>query len=145
MCLLSIALSSAPPCVAECSTSRARHLRLRYHPRGRERRSQVDQATIGLVTIGQSPRPDIREGYKAVLGPMPIIEAGALAGPAPAEVRDLSPAVDDVPLVTLAHGDEVRIGKRAVTPLLQRAIDRVVAAGASVVAVLCTGHFEGLT
>lgn len=105
----------------------------------------MQRAAIGLVTIGQSPRPDIREGYEAVLGPSRIIEAGALDGLTPAEVRDLSPTADDIPLVTLAHGDEVRIGKRVITPLLQRAIARVVAEGASVVAVLCTGHFEGLT
>ena len=40
--------------------------------------------------------------------------------------------------------DEVRIGKRSVTPLLQSAIDHVVAGGAAIVVVLCTGHFEGL-
>lgn len=102
--------------------------------------------TLGLVTIGQSPRPDIHETYAAVLGPTArIVEAGALDGLASAEIRALAPAGDDIPLVTLAHDEEVRIGKVAITPLINQAIARAVAHGASVVAVLCTGHFEGLT
>lgn len=101
---------------------------------------------LGLVTIGQSPRPDIRGTYQAVLGDaVRIVEAGALDGLSVDEIAALAPADDDVPLVTLAHGGEVRIGKRAITPLLQRAIDTVVAHGADVVAVLCTGHFAGLS
>lgn len=99
----------------------------------------------GLVTIGQSPRPDIRATYASILGAaVRIIEAGALDGLDRAAVQSLCPAGDDTPLVTLFAGDEVRIGKRCITPLLQRGIDGVVAAGAAVVVVLCTGHFEGL-
>lgn len=102
--------------------------------------------TLGLVTIGQSPRPDIAETFAAVIGPAArIIEAGALDHLAARDVEAFAPIQGDVPLVTLAHGDEVRIGKRAVTPLIQRAISRVVAGGVSVVALLCTGHFEGLS
>jgi protein AroM len=102
-------------------------------------------SALGLITIGQSPRLDIRPTYEAVLGfAMPIIEAGALDGLEAAAVTTLTPTDDDVPLVTLANDREVRIGKRAITPLLQRAIDRTVAEGAQVIVVLCTGHFEGL-
>lgn len=100
---------------------------------------------LGLVTIGQSPRLDIRPTYEAVLGfAVPIIEAGALDGLDAAAVAALKPNEDDVPLVTLAHGREVRIGKRAITPRLQQVIERTVAEGAQVIVVLCTGHFEGL-
>lgn len=103
-------------------------------------------ALLGLVTIGQSPRPDIRATYEAVLGDAArILEAGALDGLTLDDVAMLAPRDTDIPLVTLAHGDEVRIGKQAITPLLQRAIDAVVADGATVVAVLCTGHFDGLS
>jgi protein AroM len=100
---------------------------------------------LGLVTIGQSPRLDIRPTYEAVLGfAVPIIETGALDGLEAAAVAGFAPEDDDIPLVTLANGHEVRIGKRAITPLLQQAIDRTVAEGAQVIVVLCTGHFEGL-
>jgi protein AroM len=106
----------------------------------------VTSATLGLVTIGQSPRPDICRTYAAVIGgDVRIIEAGALDGLTAREIDALAPAQGDTPLVTLAHGEEVRIGKAAITPLLQRAITRGVEGGASVVVVLCTGHFEGLT
>lgn len=84
--------------------------------------------------------------YAAVLGPVArIIETGALDGITEPDLHTLAPARGDIPLVTLVDGREVRIGKRAVTPLIQHAIARVVADGASVVAVLCTGHFEGLS
>lgn len=101
--------------------------------------------TVGLVTIGQSPRPDIRTAYEAILGPAArIIEAGALDGLNADDLRRLDPRDDDIPLVTLFDRQEVRIGKRGVTPLLQRAINGVVADGAAIAVVLCTGHFEGL-
>jgi protein AroM len=100
---------------------------------------------VALVTIGQSPRPDIRPTYASILGPgVRIIEAGALDHVESAGLHHLSPAGDDTPLVTLFDGNEVRIGKRSVTPLLQHAINAVVAEGAAVAIVLCTGHFEGL-
>lgn len=103
-------------------------------------------ATLGLVTIGQSPRADIRNTYTAVIGAdVRIIEAGALDGLTPTEIQALAPDRGDIPLVTLAHAAEVRIGKAAITPLLEQAITRVIAEGVSVVVVLCTGHFEGLT
>ena len=61
--------------------------------------------TIGLVTIGQSPRPDIRTAYAAILGPaIRIIEAGALDGLERADVHRLQPGDDDTPLVTLFNG-----------------------------------------
>jgi protein AroM len=105
----------------------------------------MSSSTVGLVTIGQSPRPDIRTTYEVILGPaIRMIEAGALDGLDAAAIRRLRPSDDDTPLVTLFDSDEVRIGKRNVTPLLQRAINRVVADGAAIVVVLCTGHFEGL-
>jgi protein AroM len=106
----------------------------------------VASATLGLVTIGQSPRPDICRTYAAVIGgDVQIVEAGALDGLAAREIDALAPERDDTPLITLAYGAEVRVGKAAITPLLQRAIARVVGGGASVVVVLCTGHFDGLT
>lgn len=103
-------------------------------------------SSLGLVTIGQSPRPDIRETYEAVLGdPIEIEEAGALDGLTESEIAALAPDADDIPLVTLANSHEVRISKRRITPLIQRCINGVVARGVGVVAVLCTGHFDGLT
>lgn len=105
----------------------------------------MSASTVGLVTIGQSPRPDIRTAYDAILGPTAcIIEAGALDGQNADALRRLTPRDDDVPLVTLFNGREVRISKRGVTPLLQRAINGVVAEGAAIAVILCTGHFEGL-
>jgi protein AroM len=105
----------------------------------------MSAGAIGLITIGESPRLDIRPTYEAVLGfAVPIIEAGALDGLEMGDIAALAPVDTDIPLVTLAAGREVRIGKRAITPLLQSAIDRTIMQGAQVVVVLCTGHFTGL-
>lgn len=105
----------------------------------------MSTSIVALVTIGQSPRPDIRPTYASILGPTArIIEAGALDHVESATLHRLFPADEDTPLVTLLDGNEVRIGKRSVTPLLQHAINAVIAEGAAVVVVLCTGHFEGL-
>ncbi len=103
------------------------------------------EPTVGLVTIGQSPRPDICGTYVRIFGPTtPIVEAGALDGLSAAEVTQLTPIQDDIPLVTLFDTNEVRIGKQSVTPLIQRAINRVVADGAAIIVILCTGRFDGL-
>ncbi len=105
----------------------------------------MSEPIIGLVTIGQSPRSEIRGTYEQVLGPsVQIAEAGALDGLSAADVARLLPDRADIPLVTLFGGEEVRIGKQDVTPLLQRAINRVIGDGAEIVVVLCTGHFDGL-
>lgn len=105
----------------------------------------MSASIVGLATIGQSPRADIRTAYESILGPaIRMIEAGALDGLDAAGVRQLRPGNGDIPLVTLFDGNAVRISKEGVTPLLQRAIHRVVANGADIVVVLCTGHFESL-
>ena len=106
----------------------------------------MPSGTLGLVTIGQSPRPDICATFAEIIGSgVRIIEAGALDRLTAREIASLAPEHGDVPLVTVAHGTEVRVGKTAITPPLQRAIMQVVEAGATVAVVLCTGHFEGLT
>ena len=98
---------------------------------------------LGIVTIGQSPRPDLLAPFHAALGTAATIrEAGALDGLADDAIRDLAARADETPLVTrLASGETVIIAKERILALLQGRIDALVAAGAAMVVVLCTGPF----
>jgi protein AroM len=83
-----------------------------------------------------------------MFGPEPpdtIIQHGALDDlPRPA-IDDLAPRDDEHPLVTrLRDGSEVTLAKERLTPRMQRAIDRAIADGATMLVVLCTGQFKGL-
>lgn len=101
---------------------------------------------LGLVTIGQSPRPDVRISMFNERAPLGLLEAGALDELTFSEITALAPDDGDHPLVTrLRDGEEVVVAKRAIVPLLQAAVDRVEREGATVVCVLCTGAFPALT
>jgi protein AroM len=100
---------------------------------------------LGMVTIGQAPRVDVVPEMAALLPSAEIIQRGALDGLSRAEIEPLAPAAGDEILVTrLADGNSVFIGKRRVTPLVQRRIEDVEADGAALTVLLCTGAFDGL-
>lgn len=100
-------------------------------------------STLGAVTIGQSPRTDIIPELRTVLGPeVEIVEAGALDGLDPDEIRALAPARDDTVLVTrLRDGSGVRVAHRHVVPRLVRQVEAL-ARQVDAVLLLCTGSFE---
>ncbi len=98
---------------------------------------------LGAVTIGQSPRTDIIPELRTVLGAeVEIVEAGALDGLAPDEIRALAPRDGDTVLVTrLRDGTAVRVGYHHVVPRLERQVEEV-AARVDAVLLLCTGSFR---
>jgi protein AroM len=100
-------------------------------------------STIGLLTIGQSPRPDgLARDVGAVLGGARVIERGALDGLSRSEVEAMRPGDDDYRLVTLLHdGRSVVIAKRHVLPRLQAQIDALEGQGVGVTLLMCTGEF----
>lgn len=101
---------------------------------------------IGMVTIGQAPRTDVVPEMADVIGAdVEILEAGALDGLTPEAISALAPAGDHDVLVTrLLDGSAVFLGKPRVTPLVQRRIADLEAAGVSLTVLLCTGTFTGL-
>jgi hypothetical protein len=105
--------------------------------------------TLGLLTIGQSPRPDMTGTYSG-LGAH-ILEAGALDGLSAAEVaRDVAPTSEDVVagrtvyVTRLRDGSEVKVLKGRVTEGLQQRIDEM-GPRCDLIVVLCTGTFHGLS
>jgi len=100
---------------------------------------------VGMVTIGQAPRVDVVPEMATFLGAAEIIERGALDGLTRPEIEPLAPTGEDEVLVTrLADGGSVFVGKRQVTPLVQRRIEELESAGVTLTVLLCTGTFKGL-
>jgi protein AroM len=99
---------------------------------------------VGMITIGQSPRPDVVPEVTAAVGkPMAVVESGALDGLDLSEVRRLAPGPADETLVTrMRDGVEVHVAKRHIIPRVQECIHRL-APDVDVVVLLCTGHFPG--
>jgi len=98
---------------------------------------------LGTVTIGQSPRTDLIPEMQVILGPeVHVVEGGALNGLSPAQIQAFKPEPGDYVLVTrLRDGTSVKIAEKHILPLMQAQIDKVVALGAGVVALVCTGSF----
>ena len=106
-------------------------------------KSEFDQRTIGLVTIGQAPRTDLSAPLRAMRPDLAIVEAGALDHLSLEEASAL--ADGDYPLNTrMRDGSPVTVDRAALEPLLQRAIDRVEAEGVMATMLMCAGTFTTL-
>lgn len=106
---------------------------------------------LGLVTIGQAPRADLRPDAEPLLPGVRLVEHGALDGepfdgPAEPETRRLlAPEPGEAPLVTrLRDGGSVVLGHTALVPRIERAVARAERDGAAATLLLCTGHFPAV-
>ena len=105
--------------------------------------------TIGVVTIGQSPRADVvPEIRRLVCGAynsreVAFLEKGALDGLASDEITSLAPREGKDFLATrLRNGTEVSVVKNLIRPRLEKAISELDREGADVIALLCSGEFS---
>ncbi len=101
---------------------------------------------VGVIYIGQSPRPEHVTELRRVLGPSAEIEeAGALDGLSLAEIEALVPGDSgDILYSRLPDGHEVVISKAEVTRRAQGLLDGFAARGLDVILMFCTGDFHGL-
>jgi protein AroM len=100
--------------------------------------------TLGILTIGQSPREDVVPSLQEVLGGVLIVEAGALDGCTEEEIAALAPRAGESTLVTrLRDGRSVVLARDKVVPYVQRALQRL-EGGADFILFLCTGEFPPL-
>ena len=100
---------------------------------------------VGFVTIGQSPRTDILEELKPLLGSLEILEQGALDGLSLNEIEAVAPLPEETPYVSrLVDGSQVLLSPEKIMHLFQKAVDSLVGSGAGMVVVLCTGSFPTL-
>ncbi len=94
---------------------------------------------LGLVTIGQSPRRDVLEDIEPLLRGIEITERGALDELTREDIEKLTPEPGEEVYVTrLRDGTEVRVSKRHIEELFQRAIESI-EESVDIIVVLCTG------
>jgi protein AroM len=101
---------------------------------------------MGVVVIGQSPRPSMEAEIATVLSSGTSIELrGALDGMSRAEI-DAIPPLDgaDALFTLLPNGDNVRISKKAVEGRANAQIARFKQEGIDVTMLACTGKFPNL-
>lgn len=102
---------------------------------------------MGVVVIGQSPRPSIATEIAAVLSPgMTIDLHGALDGMTRAEI-DAIPPMDgyDTLFTLLPNGDGVVISKKEVEKRANQQLARLRHQGIGVTLLACTGKFPNLS
>jgi protein AroM len=98
---------------------------------------------VGIVTIGQSPRPDVVGEIIRVLGKgYEVLEVGALDGFSIDEVRKMEPEPGHGLLVTrMKDGTEVKITHNVILPYLQRGVSELNEKGVDIILLVCTGRF----
>ncbi|MBA2521045.1 MAG: AroM family protein [Chloroflexia bacterium] len=105
--------------------------------------------TVGVLTIGQSPRPDtLSQDMQAVLGSrVRVIERGALDELSETEIQRLAPGTDDYHLITLLRdGRSVHVSKRAILDRLQAQLGALEDdEGVDATLMLCTGEFPAFS
>ena len=98
---------------------------------------------LGVLTIGESPRPDMMVDLEPILcEKAEITEAGALDGLTEEQVAAMAPGPGDVVLVTRFNGRTVEVAERCIVERLQIKINELEAAGMQCILLLCTGRFS---
>lgn len=97
---------------------------------------------LGIVTIGQSPRPDLVRAFAEHAPSADVRVLGALDGLSSDEIDALAARHTDYPLlVRLADGGTRSVGLNELHPLVERRAAEFAAMGARVVVVACAGGF----
>jgi len=98
---------------------------------------------LGIVTIGQSPRPDVVQDISPFIGEdVQILERGALDGLSGDRIKALSPEKGMLPLVArLADGREVILAEEKILSLMESAVVELNDREASLILLLCVGSF----
>jgi protein AroM len=106
---------------------------------------------LGVITIGQTPRPDLTAPLARLAASCRIAIRGALDGLSESEVQEVvgQSALTDsssYPLVTsLSSGTRITVEESALVPLVQKRIDELDRQGALLHLLLCAGPFAELT
>src|SRR5699024_6583990 len=105
----------------------------------------MTRPTVGILTIGQSPRTDVTPSIQKILGKeITIIEAGGLDSVKDENMSSISPEKSDITYISkLRNGSSVKIGKSKLLPLLQEELERLEEKSSAVI-MLCTGDFPSI-
>jgi protein AroM len=100
---------------------------------------------IGILTIGQSPRPDFERAFRRHLPGARLIVRGALDGLTAAEIDGMAAAGGAYPLFTvLRDGTSREISLHRIKPLLDERAREAASAGAAMTVLMCAGNFPDL-
>lgn len=103
----------------------------------------MEPKTIGALTIGQSPRPDLVAPLEELLPECQILQAGALDGFRPEVLPQTTHAA--YPLLTrMKDGSIVMVDDCFITPKLQVALELLEGQGVVATLLLCAGTFADL-
>jgi len=102
-------------------------------------------AKLGILVLGQTPRPDIEGIYRHHLPAAELLIGGGLDGMSMAQIDALVEATPEYPLfVPLADGSTREISMFRLIPLLEQKAAELAAAGAEVIVLMCAGNFPDL-
>jgi len=99
---------------------------------------------LGVVTIGQTPRPDLAMAFEAAAPHAVVRIAGALDALDDQQVRAIAASGDYPLLVRLASGGVAEVPMADLVPRVAAAALGLVHAGAAVVVVACAGGFPDI-
>ncbi len=99
---------------------------------------------LGIVSIGQTPRPDLAQVFAAAAPHAEVRLAGALDGLADAEVSALAAPGPYPLLVRLANGTTAEIPRDTLVPRVAAAARALASDGAALVVVACAGEFPAI-
>ena len=119
---------------------------LSIHKFDLELEKEMKKDCLGVIYIGQSPRPENVAELRKVLGEhVSITETGALDGLPRSMIDTLFPQDSNDTLYTkLPSGEEVVISKQEVTKRTQQHMDAFGARNLDVILMFCTGVFHNL-
>jgi protein AroM len=100
---------------------------------------------VGILTIGQTPRPDLEAVFRRHLPGVELVVRGALDGVSRQVIAEMAAAGGEYPLFTiLRDGTTCEISLYRLKPLLDECASAVAAQGAAVSALMCAGNFPEL-
>jgi protein AroM len=100
---------------------------------------------IGIITLGQTPRPDLERVFRRHLPETQLLIRGGLDDVPMAEIDALAAAGGEYPLfVILRDGTTREISLYRLKPFLDARARQVAAEGAAVSALMCAGNFPDL-
>lgn len=103
---------------------------------------------LGMITIGQAPRPDAAPMLETHLaGRAELVQAGVLDGMTKQDIEaHLAPGPGEYVLTSrMANGEAVVVSRERIQPMLQRKIHEMEETGIRTILLLCTGVFPGLS
>jgi protein AroM len=106
--------------------------------------SRAVAATLGIVTIGQTPRPDLVQTFSAAAPGARVTIDGALDGLADDHIAGLAVPGSYPLLVRLRSGTNAEIPRDCLVPLIEESARRLVSDGATLVVLACAGEFPPL-